>query len=91
MELPSIPKKKSKLTLYIIIALFLGIAVGFYINKNYLVEENARLVVLEKSLIEIKTTQKQTTDSTLLHELESKRKIDNQKILPPMADPEHQQ
>src|SRR5688572_20722573 len=74
MELPSIPKKKSRLTLYIIIALVIGIAVGFALNKNYLVEENANLVTLEKRLAEIKIAQQETKDSVIVNLLESKRK-----------------
>lgn len=37
------PQKKSRLTLYIAIALVLGIAVGFFLNKNYVGNENARI------------------------------------------------
>ncbi|MEI7734209.1 MAG: dicarboxylate/amino acid:cation symporter [Ferruginibacter sp.] len=35
MEIVSQPAKKSRLTLYILIAMVLGIAAGAYINKNY--------------------------------------------------------
>lgn len=74
MELPSGPKKKSRLTLYIVIALFMGIAVGFALNKSYLAEENAKLTTLETRLAEIKTAQQETKDSTVVQLLEAKRK-----------------
>ncbi len=35
MEITQQPTKKSKLTLYIFIAMLLGIAVGYYVNTNY--------------------------------------------------------
>lgn len=35
MEITQHPTKKSKLTLYIIIAMILGIVVGYYVNVNY--------------------------------------------------------
>lgn len=35
MQTTNMPAKKSKLTLYIVIAMILGIAVGYYVNTNY--------------------------------------------------------
>jgi Na+/H+-dicarboxylate symporter len=66
MELSTAPKKKSKLTLYIIIALFAGIILGFSLNKSYLAEENSRLETLDARIKAIKTEQHHTTDSTLI-------------------------
>ena len=47
---PNQPKKKSNLTLYIIICLVLGIGLGFALNKSYLSEENKKLEALELSI-----------------------------------------
>ena len=38
MEITPQPAKKSRLTLYIFLAMILGIAVGYYVNKNYPVD-----------------------------------------------------
>lgn len=79
MELPVTPKKKSKLTLYILIGLFAGIILGFALNKNYLNEENSRLESLDKQLSEIKTQQHATTDNAILTSLEAEKKNVNTK------------
>src|SRR6185312_8058608 len=49
------PQKKSKLTLYIIIALFAGIILGFVLNKNYLNEENKALENIDAKISTLKT------------------------------------
>lgn len=46
------PKKKSRLTLYILICLVLGIVLGFTLNKTYLEEENEALFAVDISLEE---------------------------------------
>jgi len=66
MEQSSAPKKKSRLTLYIIIALFAGIILGFSLNKSYLAEENSRLETLDARIKTIKAEQHHTTDSALI-------------------------
>ncbi len=66
MELSTAPKKKSKLTLYIIIALFIGIILGFTLNKSYLADENTQLENLDVRIKQIKTEQNQATDSTII-------------------------
>jgi Na+/H+-dicarboxylate symporter len=66
MELSSAPQKKSKLTLYIIIALFAGIILGFSLNKSYLAEENSRLETVDVRIKTIKAEQHHTTDSALI-------------------------
>ena len=84
MEVSTTPQKKSKLTLYIIIALVIGIALGFTLNKNYLAEENSKLVALDISIELIKTEIHQATDSTLLSQLQGKKKTlgrDRNKVL----------
>lgn len=77
MELSTKPKKKSRLTLFIIIGLIVGIATGFILNKNYVNDENTRLEALDLRLREIKTTQHNATDSTVITTLEAEKKIVN--------------
>ena len=43
MEVPEAPKKKSRLTLYIIICLFAGITLGFILNRTYMSDINQKL------------------------------------------------
>lgn len=74
MELPTTPKKKSRLTLYIIIGLIIGIATGFALNKNYVNEENTKLEAFDAQLSEIKAAQRNTTDSVALSALETQKK-----------------
>ncbi len=73
MEPSSAPAKKSKLTLYIIVGLLLGIAVGFALNKSYVAEENSKLIALDASIEEVKQGLRQTPDSAAMAELTSKR------------------
>ncbi len=56
--------KKSKLTLYIIIALVIGIGVGFILNNSYLKTENLQLASSEARLKAIAITIKSQTDTT---------------------------
>lgn len=72
------PKKKSRLTLYIIIGLFVGIATGFILNKTYVDEENSKLEVLDNRLKEIKTAQHNATDSVTMLSLEAEKKKANE-------------
>src|SRR5689334_19550776 len=73
MEIKDNPPRRSKLTLYIIIALFAGILLGYILNKNYLAEENENLQVLDTSLLEANNKIAQTTDSVTLSALTIKR------------------
>jgi Na+/H+-dicarboxylate symporter len=50
MEAPKEPGKKSRLTLYIIICLIVGIILGFYLNQTYLKEANEGLEQLDVDL-----------------------------------------
>ncbi|MFM2361040.1 MAG: hypothetical protein RLY16_3033 [Bacteroidota bacterium] len=50
------PQKKNRLTLYIGIALLIGIAAGFFMNKNYVGEENLKIAHAE---LQAKTLQQQ--------------------------------
>ncbi|MEK6783788.1 MAG: dicarboxylate/amino acid:cation symporter [Bacteroidota bacterium] len=65
MEVSTAPKK-SKLTLYIVIALVIGIALGFVLNKNYLTQENNRLASIDLSLLHL-TTQLHTAADSIVH------------------------
>ncbi|MFM8348374.1 MAG: hypothetical protein ACKOAR_10080, partial [Bacteroidota bacterium] len=53
---PSRPRAINRLTLYILIAMVAGIALGFALNESYVSGENARLVALEQSLLELSQT-----------------------------------
>lgn len=79
MELPAKPAKKSKLTLYIIIALIVGIVTGFVLNKNYLDEENSKLELLDAQLVELKAQQRSAADSVVIKSLEAEKKLINTK------------
>lgn len=77
MDVSGAPKKKSKLTLYIIIALVIGIGLGFALNKSYVVEENKRLTEIEVSLLQLTTNLHTATDSTVQSQLTVKKKALN--------------
>lgn len=74
MEPTNKPKKKSRLTLYIIIGLIVGIATGFILNKSYLNEENARLETLDVRIKELKEARYDTADSVTISSLEAELK-----------------
>jgi Na+/H+-dicarboxylate symporter len=74
MELSSAPQKKSKLTLYIIIALFAGIAMGFVLNKSYISNENQSISALQKNIDDVTETIGITTDSVTHAQLIEKKK-----------------
>lgn len=69
-----VPNKKSKLTLYIIIALFLGIGLGFVLNKNYVGDQNKSLATIELRLDSIRQVTHQSADSATIASLETLRK-----------------
>ena len=77
MELASAPQKKSKLTLYIIIALFAGISMGFVLNKNYLHEENKSLTSVQVTIDETNEALRVNADSTTREQLIEKKKTLN--------------
>jgi Na+/H+-dicarboxylate symporter len=74
MELSNVPKKKSRLTLYIIIALFAGIAMGFYLNKKYISNENKSITELQLRIDEVTQSISVTTDSVTHAQLLEKKK-----------------
>ena len=59
----SIPPKKNRLTRYIIIALVIGIGLGFVLNKNYVAAENKKLEALEITIQKVQHQLSQATDS----------------------------
>lgn len=71
---PVTPPKKSRLTLYIIVCLFLGIAVGFGLNQSYIAEENQKLDAISNSVAQINTELRTTTDSVVRVALEQEKK-----------------
>ncbi len=73
MEPSSVPPKKSKLTLYIIICLVLGIVAGFTLNKNYLQEENKTLDNIAVSLQSANDDLGVATDSLVIQKLTAKK------------------
>ncbi len=73
MESPA-PQKKSKLTLYIVIALFIGIAMGFVLNKNYVAEENQKLASLELAMEKVQKDIHLAADSNAVKLLEAEKK-----------------
>jgi Na+/H+-dicarboxylate symporter len=68
------PQKKSRITLYILIALFIGIGLGFTLNKTWLEQENLAIDNIQLSLDDLKTQIKQATDSSVIQTLEQKNK-----------------
>jgi Na+/H+-dicarboxylate symporter len=73
MEQSNKPAKKSRLTLYIIVALFLGIGLGFILNESYLKEENQALQVVDSRIGELKLQIAKTADSTAVKPLLAKK------------------
>lgn len=69
------PPKKSRLTLYIIIALVVGIGLGFVLNKNYVADENKKLESIEVSLQQIQHQLSQSSDSIRTIELDQQKKL----------------
>jgi Na+/H+-dicarboxylate symporter len=66
--------KKSKLTLYIIIALVIGIGLGFALNKSYVSEENKKLETLELHLQKVQKLLHNPSDSVPISTLEEDKK-----------------
>jgi Na+/H+-dicarboxylate symporter len=76
MEITEKSGKKSKLTLYIIIALVAGIVLGYVLNKNYVFEENQNLEVVEAQLSQVKNDlAKPVTDSIAYRKLVQERSV----------------
>lgn len=63
------PSGKSRITLYIVICLIAGIALGLTLNKTWLDENNRSLTMLERLVSENKRQLNAATDSTVVKEL----------------------
>jgi Na+/H+-dicarboxylate symporter len=74
MEPSAQPPKKSRLTLYIVIALFVGIAAGFLLNKTYVHEQNAELAAIQTGILNVNQELTTATDSTTKAALLVKKK-----------------
>ena len=68
------PEKKSRLTLYIIVALLIGITLGFILNKTYVSEENGLIQLADKEIELLNSDIKNTTDSSAYETLEKNKK-----------------
>lgn len=68
------PEKKSRLTLYIIIALLIGITLGFILNKTYVSEENGLIQLADKEIELINSDIKNATDSSAYQTFEKNKK-----------------
>jgi len=82
---PQQQPKKSRLTLYIIVALFLGIGLGFVLNRSYIAEENQQLDKISQSIAQINSTLSVTTDSLSRAVLENEKVVLTQLRGPIMA------
>jgi Na+/H+-dicarboxylate symporter len=78
MEVSKTPEKKSKLTLYIIVALVLGIVLGFILNKSYLKEENQVLTTIDLKLEKINADIVHGSDTIQIAQLRGEKKGLNQ-------------
>jgi Na+/H+-dicarboxylate symporter len=80
-EVPTSPKK-SKLTLYIVIALIAGIILGFALNKTYISDENEKISSIDVSIKSINEGIKKETDSVAIQDYaQRKKKLTTQRAL----------
>jgi Na+/H+-dicarboxylate symporter len=73
MEIAGTSEKKSRITTYIIIALLLGIVLGYVLNRNYLNEENDAIQNFETALEQVNHELMQTKDSIAYKSLLAKK------------------
>lgn len=78
MESTPIPAKKSRLTLYIVIALLVGIAVGFVLNKTYLNDANYSIAESDVAIRDLSAKMVIEKDSATLAEYTYKKNELNQ-------------
>lgn len=81
MEVPEQPKKKSRLTLYILVCLVAGIALGFILNSTYLSDVNASLVTVDKSINELQQQKTLPVDTIALNAEIQKLNVERNSIL----------
>ncbi len=65
MEIPEAPKKKNRLTLYILIGLVVGITLGFVLNRTYMDQVNKDLETIDLAIKDVQL-KKALADSTTL-------------------------
>jgi Na+/H+-dicarboxylate symporter len=66
------PSKKSRLTLYIFIGLFLGVLTGVVLNKYYVNTDNANLKKIEVRTVELHSLVKESKDTLQIARYETK-------------------
>jgi Na+/H+-dicarboxylate symporter len=79
MELTPAPKKKSRLTLYIIICLFAGILLGFILNQSYLEAENQSLQRVDLAIEAVVDQIAQAADPDKAALVEQKSALDKER------------
>lgn len=82
MESTIAKPEKSRLTLYIVIALVIGIAVGFILNKTYLSDENKSLTEIQQKIDTKNSELRATTDNDIRTQLiASKSELNKQRAV----------
>jgi Na+/H+-dicarboxylate symporter len=71
MEIPEAPKKKNRLTLYILICLVVGITLGFILNRTYMEQVNKDLETIDLAIKDVQL-QKSTADEATMVTLNAK-------------------
>jgi Na+/H+-dicarboxylate symporter len=66
MEVPQSPQKRNRLTLYILIALVIGIALGFILNRTYMDSVNGELESIDVIIKETQLAKSLPGDTTAL-------------------------
>jgi Na+/H+-dicarboxylate symporter len=67
MEVPEPPKKKSRLTLYILICLVIGIVAGFVLNRTYMEPVNQQLESIDLAIKDIQLQKALSGDTLALN------------------------
>lgn len=65
MEVPSAPKKKNRLTLYILICLVVGIALGFTLNRTYMADVNDKLEAVDLGIKDVQLKKSLADSATI--------------------------
>ncbi|HZY78036.1 MAG TPA: dicarboxylate/amino acid:cation symporter [Cyclobacteriaceae bacterium] len=65
MEVPEAPKKKNRLTLYILICLVVGIALGFTLNRTYMADVNDDLEAIDLGIKDVQLKKSLADSATL--------------------------
>jgi Na+/H+-dicarboxylate symporter len=81
MEIPEAPKKKNRLTLYILICLVVGITLGFVLNRTYMEQVNKDLETVDLAIKDVqlkKSLADSVTTASLNAELEKLGKDRNE-------------